>query len=40
MVVGVERLTIAIETFVYLDTLMRTFAMSLLGMTLVITSTA
>jgi hypothetical protein len=40
MVVGVERLTIAIETFVYLDALMRTLAISFLGMALVITPTA
>jgi len=40
MVVGVERLTIAIETFDDLDALMRTLAMSFLGMALVVTPTA
>jgi hypothetical protein len=40
MVVGVERLAIAIKTFVYLDALMRTLAISFLGMALVVAPTA
>jgi hypothetical protein len=40
MVVGVERLAVAIKPFCNLDALMRTLAMSFLGMALVITPTA
>jgi hypothetical protein len=40
MVVGVEWLTIAIKPFSDLDALMRTLAISFLGMALVVTPTA
>jgi hypothetical protein len=40
MVIGIERLTIAIEASCDLDALMRTFAISFLGMALVITARA